>query len=382
MDGARRFAGDQFNVQTDYDGTPMVTDMMTEREVIAFSQALRRVGRGTTQIGASLDIAEIVARESGRPTVWNLLGPTGGVNQHGEMRYPHLETIERLRRLNEEDGLRVFAQASTVRFRSEIVLEDYNLMDMFPAWKEACLGNLEHKLAMFSDPVQREKLKETVDTLGGGFGAARYPMADMKVTWISSDAPNAQELKERYEGFTLGEIAAREDKHMLDAMLDIAVAARLQAGFETTIVPMDTQAVKEVATSTVALPGLSDGGAHTKFITTGRYATEMLAYWVREHEIMSLEEAHWRLAAYSAQAMGMKDRGYLAEGAAADVIVYDYETLDCLPPERLWDYPAGEWRLVQKATGYDRIIVNGKTTFIDGECTDETPGRLLRHGAA
>ena len=140
--------------------------------------------------------------------------------------------------------------------------------------------------------------------------------------------------------------------------------------------------MKEVATSTVALPGLSDGGAHTKFITTGRYATEMLAYWVREHEIMSLEEAHWRLAAYSAQAMGMTNRGYLAEGAAADVIVYDYEKLDCLPPERLWDYPAGEWRLVQKATGYDRIIVNGRTTFIDGECTDATPGRLLRHGAA
>jgi N-acyl-D-aspartate/D-glutamate deacylase len=80
-------------------------------------------------------------------------------------------------------------------------------------------------------------------------------------------------------------------------------------------------------------------------------------------------------------AVGLKDRGYLAEGKAADVIVYDRDALDALPQERLYDYPAGEWRLVQKAKGYDRIIVNGQTTFIDGECTDAIPGRLLRHGS-
>jgi N-acyl-D-aspartate/D-glutamate deacylase len=80
-------------------------------------------------------------------------------------------------------------------------------------------------------------------------------------------------------------------------------------------------------------------------------------------------------------AVGLKDRGSLAEGKAADVIVYDPDALDALPQERLYDYPAGEWRLVQKAKGYDRIIVNGQTTFIDGECTNAIPGRLLRHGS-
>ena len=60
--------------------------------------------------------------------------------------------------------------------------------------------------------------------------------------------------------------------------------------------------------------------------------------------------------------------------------LYDYDRLDSCPQERLWDYPADEMRLVQKAVGYERILVNGDTTFIDGECTDATPGRLLRHG--
>ena len=95
---------------------------------------------------------------------------------------------------------------------------------------------------------------------------------------------------------------------------------------------------------------------------------------------MPLEEAHWRLSYYPALAAGLRDRGYLREGAPADVIVYDYDRLDSGPQERLWDYPEGEMRLVQKAIGYESIIVNGQTTFTDDECTQVTPGKLLRHG--
>jgi N-acyl-D-amino-acid deacylase len=375
-----QISGDLYNVQRDYDGTPMVTDEMTEREIVAFSRALRALGRGSTQITGALDTAALIARESGRPIVWNALAPTGSVNQHGENRFPHLDTIARLDELNQQEGLRVFASAQIVRFKSEIVLEDYNLMDIFPAWQDACLGTLEEKIAKLSDPARRPALREAIDLLGGGFGAARYPLDEITVNWISSDAPGALVLKERYEGFTIAEIAAREDKPLLDAMLDIAVAGRLQVGFGTTMIEMDPQAVKEVGTCAVALPGISDGGAHTKFVTTARFATELLGYWVREHEIMSLEEAHWRLSAYPAQAVGLRNRGALTEGAPADVIVYDPDRVDAQEQERLFDYPAGEWRLVQKATGYERIIVNGVTTFVDGECTEATPGRLLRHG--
>jgi N-acyl-D-amino-acid deacylase len=377
-----QISGDEYNVQLDYDGTPMVTDMMTQREVVAFSRALRILGRGTTQITGQLETAALIARESGRPIIWNALAPTGSVNQHGESRFPHEATIARLEELNEKEGLRVFASAQIVRFQSEIVLENYNLMDLFPAWKEAGLGTLEEKIAKFSDPERRPALKSAIDEMAGGFGAARYPLAEITVNWISSDANDALALKEMYEGYTIGEIAEREGKHLGDALLDIAVAGDLNVGFGTTMIDMDTQAVKEVANCSVALPGISDGGAHTKFVTTARFASELLGHWVRDHQIMSLEEAHWRLSAYPAQAVGLRDRGWLGEGKPADIIIYDPDTVGAQPQERLFDYPADEWRLVQKALGYDRIIVNGKTTFIDGICTDETPGKLLRHGSA
>ena len=372
-------AGEVGNVQLDYDGTPMVTDMMTEREVVAFSRALGSLGRGVAQLTGSLDWAEIMARESGRPIIWNALLADGALNQHGSQQLSHKDALKRLAYMNEEEGLRVFAQALTTNFASEFTLEDYNLADTIPCWREACLGSVDDKLVKFADPKRRKAMKDVHEERGGLFGAG-YDLTEIKVHWISSDVPGATDLKDTYEGFTIGEIAGREGKHEIDAFLDVAVAGQLRVGFATPMIFTPPESMKEVATSPVALPGVSDGGAHTKFITTARYATEMLGYWVREHEIMTLEEAHWRLSYYPAMAAGLKGRGLLAEGVPADVIVYDPHTVDSLPQERVFDYPAGEWRLIQKAVGYDRIIVNGKTTFIDGECTGATPGKLLLHG--
>ena len=375
-----QIAGEIGNVQLDYDGTPMVTDMMTEREVRAFSRALGSLGRGVAQMTGPLETAAFMARESGRPIIWNALLADGALNQHGMAKESHRNVLRRLAELNEIEGVRVFAQALTTNFASEFTFEEYNLADTIPCWKEALLGTVEEKRAKLADPVRRRAMKQVHEERGGLFGSG-YLLADIKVSWIASDLPNAVELMDAYEGCTIGEIAAREAKHPLDAMLDLAVAGELRVGFATSLLETPREAMKEIANASVALPGVSDGGAHTKFVTTARYPTELLGLWVREHEIMSLEQAHWRLSAYPAMAAGLKGRGFVAEGAPADVIVYDPDTVDSLPAERLWDYPAGEWRLVQKAKGYDRIIVNGVTTFVDGKCTNETPGRLLRHGS-
>jgi N-acyl-D-amino-acid deacylase len=278
-------------------------------------------------------------------------------------------------------GLRVYAQALTTNFASEFTFEEYNLADAIPCWREALLGTIPQKIAKLSDPQRRKAMKEVHEARGGLFGAG-YVLSEIKVHWISLDVPNGRELQERYEGFTIGEIAAREQKHPLDVMLDVAVAGELKVGFATPMIMTPPESMREIANATVALPGVSDGGAHTKFVTTGRYPTELLGYWVREHRIMTLEQAHWRLSAYPAMAAGLKGRGHLAEGMPADLIVYDPDSVDSLPPERVWDYPAGEWRLIQKATGYSHIMVNGQVTFVDGQCTGVTPGRLLRHGVA
>merc|ERR1712118_240168 len=128
--------------------------------------------------------------------------------------------------------------------------------------------------------------------------------------------------------------------------------------------------------------GLSDGGAHTKFITLGEWPTRTLSEGVREDKMMSLEDAHWKMSKYPAQASGMFDRGSIQVGMPADILVYDLKKLRSLPEEILYDLPAGEWRRVTKSEGYRFTIVNGEITFEDNVCTGATPGRLLRHGRA
>ena len=115
--------GDIGNVQLDFDGTPMVTDMMTEREVAAFSHALRSLGRGTTQITGPLETAAFVARESGRPIIWNALLARRGLEPARRSSRCHIDgTIKQLEDLNEQQGLRVFAQALTTNFVSRVHL--------------------------------------------------------------------------------------------------------------------------------------------------------------------------------------------------------------------------------------------------------------------
>ena len=129
------------------------------------------------------------------------------------------------------------------------------------------------------------------------------------------------------------------------------------------------------------MPGVSDGGAHTKFFTGGRYPTEFLSRIVREEQMCSLEHAHWRLSALPAHCAGFRDRGTLVEGAPADVVVYDFDALAALPTEVVHDLPGGEWRRVQRARGYRFVLVNGAVTIEDDRETATHSGRLLRHGA-
>jgi N-acyl-D-aspartate/D-glutamate deacylase len=130
------------------------------------------------------------------------------------------------------------------------------------------------------------------------------------------------------------------------------------------------------------IAGVSDGGAHTKFFSGGSFTTDFLTWLVRDTGKISLEEAHYHLSYLPAQAAGFVDRGFLREGAPADIVVYDLEALRRVPEwefEVAHDFPAGEWRRIQRAAGYRWIIVNGQITFEEGNCTGATPGHLLRN---
>jgi N-acyl-D-aspartate/D-glutamate deacylase len=181
------------------------------------------------------------------------------------------------------------------------------------------------------------------------------------------------------KGRTIGEIAKEQGKHPIDVLLDLSVEEDLKAEFAMQgFINNDEEALTTIIKHPLTLIGASDGGAHTKFLTLGRYPTHFLAHWVRDKQIMTLEEAHWRLSAMLGWAIGIRDRGWLREGMPADIVVYELEKLAVRPMETIKDLPDGDWRRVQKADGYNYLIVNGQVTFEDGKCTGTLPGKMLR----
>merc|ERR1719408_130120 len=128
-------------------------------------------------------------------------------------------------------------------------------------------------------------------------------------------------------GMILAEIAEARHQHVVEAFLDVSLEDNLKANWRQQANPSNVANLKAIANHAYTIPGVSDGGAHTKFITAGDFSTDFLVNLVRDNDGMSLEDAHWRLAKYTATAAGMEDRGSIAVGMPADVIVYDMKSL-------------------------------------------------------
>jgi len=366
------------NIQRDYDGTPMITDTMSFEDLAMFAEVLRERGEGFIQIACDLETAGKLADISGRPVVWNILTVT--TDQHGARALAHRPVLEWLNSAN-ASGLRVYAQTMTMNVGLSFTMEDWNLFDTDPLWRDATLGTREEKLVRFKDAAIRRALRESYDAGNGPIAGSTEAAGTESIECLHIVETRTAEFA-KYNGYTLGELAASQGKHVVDAFLDLVVAEDLKTQFETPPTKYNVDAMRDIVRAPHAIPGTSDGGAHTKFLVQGSYPTVYIAEMVREHKMIDLEEAHWRLSTLPAMAAGLRDRGVLREGMPADILIYDFDQLDVLPQEVAHDYPANEWRRVQRAKGYRYIIVNGETTFINDVCTGATPGLLLRHGEA
>ncbi len=357
-------------VQLDHDGTPMPTDVMHDDTCRAFAAVLGRRNEGFMQMTISSGSYEAdrarmeeYATISGRPLIWNVVQ---AFDHKPEVHRGALRWLADCRRR----GIRVYGQGLTTDAGFDFTFEDWNLYDDRPAWREATVGTIEEKLAKLADPERRPGLRAQVPMTVTG------PIPDIVITGPKTPAT------EPYRDHTVGQVADAQGKHPVDAMLDIAVADGLATEFFAAPPNVSVDNLREIVADPYVLFGVSDGGAHTKFLTAGRYPTETLTKIVREHGMLSLEEAHWRLSALPAMVAGFENRGVIRRGAPADIVVYDYENLEILPREVVHDLPGGEWRRVQRARGYRYVLVNGRVTIRDDAETGTHSGQLLRHGGS
>ncbi len=359
------------DVQRDYDGTPMPTDVMHNETCIALAKVLARRNEGFIQMTMlsgnepEKDRAHLeeLAEISGRPILYNV------VQANANDPSVHRDTLKWLNECHAR-GNKVYGQGLTTDAGFNFSLDEWNLWDDSEAWRHVTTGTFEERLAKMGDPALRQSLKDNPP----GFSATG-PIEDAVLIRTNSDKFN------EFKDHKVGLIAEKTGKHPVDAMLDIAVGTNLKAEFFATLPNAgNLEYMKEIIDDPFITFGVSDGGAHTRFLTAGRYPTEALTKYVREHNMLTLEEAHWRLSSLPASLAGFKDRGQIKEGAPADIVVYDYENLEVLPGEVAHDMPGNEWRRIQKAKGYNYVLVNGEVIIKDDKETDTYSGRLLRHG--
>jgi len=368
------------SVQPDWDGSPMITDLLPDHEIIEFGKALGEYGRGFIEMfdhapsdhDTTEDFMTSLAEASNRPIVRNIL------LANDDKPEPHERFLGWLDEAHSK-GLQVFGMGFTVRSPTIITFEDWSLWDGNPHWHDVMNGKYEDRVTMMQDESKRVELRREIDggTVGGPGTSGPSPKLEVHST-------GGYPALEKYVGKCVSDIAAEEGKHVADVLLDLSIASEFKAEFVGDAYVASAATTAKVLDSPYVVPGISDGGAHGHFSVQGAYPTDLLEWMVREEGLITAEKAHYGLSRLPAHMCGLPDRGVLREGGPADIVVYNPETIKRTPAwnqlERSHDLPAGEWRWTQRAEGLNYTMVNGTVTFEGLECTGATPGQLLTHG--
>jgi N-acyl-D-aspartate/D-glutamate deacylase len=181
-----------------------------------------------------------------------------------------------------------------------------------------------------------------------------------------------------WAGKTVQEIADAQGKRPVDAYLDLSIADELETRFQTANFNYDQDGVERLVADDRFLIGLSDGGAHVDFLCDVGYATALLDIWVRQKKVLTVEKAVQKLTSVPAALFGIPNRGVLAPGKAADLVLFDPDTVAPRPPEYVHDFPAGGRRLISMADGVAATFIAGAQVFEHGAHTGALPGRVLR----
>ena len=371
--GAVGFATSKAPTHVGYAGRPVPSRAAELTEVLAIADALREAGRGVVQatVGPGLFFDEFaqLAAASGRTVTWTAL--LAGMLGPGSHRMLLDRSADLIRQ-----GFPVVPQVSCRPLNFDFDFKEPFAFESLPMFAGVSAADAAGKARIYRDPAFRESLKAAYgSSMAGPFAAFGERV------WISSCAQDPA-LEER----TLEGVARERRVHPIDLMLDLALDSNLSARFRMALINFDEEAVAELLTDAHTVLGLSDAGAHASQLCDACFATHLLGHWVREKGTLTLEEAVRMLTTRPAEVFGITDRGRLAVGMPADVVVFDPPTVGASKLRRVHDLPAGADRLVADATGIEAVIVNGQVIRHEGKDVVDAggplPGKLLRNGQA
>lgn len=375
--GALGFSTNQNPVHMFADGTPIPSRLATDEEIFELACALGEINRGVVQISRgslgvsvpareTVQLFEKIADQSGRPVIWQSIAH----------RWDKPNEWRQLLDLAEESlarGVQSYPLCNARLFNNRLTMKNAQVFDDLPTWKTILFLPLEARIAAIKEPDTRKKMRyEAVEEKKPSRFSRRWDLVYM----IKAATPANKHLEKK----SVAEIAKIRNQDVIDAFLDLSLEEGLDTEFQTSSTNGDEQAVAEIIRSPYVLVGQSDAGAHLIYDAGFGYATRLLGYWIREKKIMSLEDGVRKLTFMVASIFGLRDRGLIRPGLAADLVVFDPATVRECEPEMVQDLPGNEKRLIQKATGIEATIVNGQVLIERGAHTGALPGAVLGDG--
>ena len=268
-------------------------------------------------------------------------------------------------------GGRMFAQVHSRALSSVLSFKTQLPFDRLPVWKELRALPLAEQARRLRDPELRRALVRASRERdeGKALGTEARPVP---FEWLfvmeTPDGPHR----------SIAEVARERGCDPVEAMIDLALEKDMDVFFLHPVANENQDYALELIKHRRSVVTFSDSGAHVSQLMDASLQTHLLSYWVRAKQALTLEEAVRMLSFDTATQWGFTDRGLIREGFAADLVVFDPDTVGAEMPEVVDDLPAGARRLIQRARGFSATVVNGETVLRDGKHTGALPGKLLR----
>ena len=370
--GAVGFSTSTLEQHNGENGIPMPSRLADEHELLALTGTLGEAGKGVFQITKGMNTTvpwlEKVAERNRRPVMIAALF----VDPNDPQRvFDELREISAAR----SRGRELWGHVTCFPLGMEFTLRHPYPLEALLAWRPAIEAQApEQYRCVLSDPGFREAVKKE----------ARSRTVPNRFSYHSLEHMTIREVREeKHRALVGGNVAAlarAQGKDPFDWFLDFGLDGELDAMVDCKLFNTDEDAVRELIRHPHAQITLSDAGAHLSFLCDAGFGLHLYGHWVRERGDLTLEQAVQAVTSRPASLYRIKDRGHIAPGAWADLILFDPAKIGRGEKRRVWDLPGGASRVDTPAVGLHGVWVNGVRVVDEkGPIADAGhPGRLLR----